>query len=127
MRRFIFPILIYIVIADILVSKSAMATPKVAPVNHEQNPVIVGGFFDDVQKGIEDLNNTIRGVRNTVNEVNQLQNDINGKNTQNTPNNQNNTINPTPEAETKPSTQQPPQHNNSQPSQPESSINNSGR
>ncbi|WP_427159522.1 hypothetical protein ACQFX9_26435 [Aliinostoc sp. HNIBRCY26] len=127
MRRFVFPILIYIVIADILVSKSATATPKVTPVNHEQNPVTVGGFFDDVQKGIEDLNNTIRGVRNTVNEVNQLQNDINGKNTQNTPNNQDNTINPTPETEKTPSTQQQPQHHNSQPSQPESPMNESGR
>jgi Sec-independent protein translocase protein TatA len=121
MERLILSVAIYLAIADILGLQSAIANPKVTPVTHENKPVTVGGFFDDIQKGVEDLNNTIRGVRSTVNEFNQLQDEINGKNTQNSPNNQNNTTNSIPDTDKKSSLEQQPQPEYSPPNYPESS------
>jgi hypothetical protein len=73
----------------------------------------VGGFFGDLLQNVEELNNTIRGVRNTIDEVNRLRDDMTGKDTQSPPANQPNT----PNSNTQPETNLKPnqKRNNDQP------------
>jgi hypothetical protein len=101
MKRLILSVAVYLLVIDL---PAVNATETLQNASHQvdrNNPVIVAGFFGDILRNVEELNNTIRGVRNTVDEVNRLRDDMSGKETQSPPANQPNPTNSPTQPETK--------------------------
>jgi hypothetical protein len=113
MKRLILSVAVYLLVIDLPAVNATETLQHASNQVDRNNPVIVGGFFGDLLQNVEELNNTIRGVRNTIDEVNRLRDDMTGKDTQSPPANQPNT----PNSNTQPETNLKPnqKRNNDQP------------
>ncbi|QLE56674.1 hypothetical protein [Nostoc sp. TCL26-01] len=79
MKTLLLSAVLSLFVVDISSVKAAENSPNSQNFSRQNSPVVVAGLFDGIIKGVEDLNNTIRGVRSTIDQINRLQDDVNGK------------------------------------------------